>query len=242
MNVVVVDEFPVLREGIRAVLSSEPDLSVVADVSTPEEVLCDGEHALADVVVLGLRRDEPESVEAGRALLERYPELRVLVLMSFPCASVLRAVVAMEPAGIVIKESERQVLRDAVRAVGAGSSYMDESVEVFAASLGLGGARHRHGLSSGEFEAIRLLPEGLSNRAIAESLGISASAVKWRLSAAMGKLGVRNRSQASAWALRTTLRAHGGEPTARRANRDAVPADPARELPEIRFTGSGQKG
>jgi DNA-binding NarL/FixJ family response regulator len=204
LTVGVVHEFPVVREGVMAVLSSAPDISVVAECDTPAEL----EHrggTLPDVVVLGVRLSDQARVEEARALVERRPEARVLVMASIGNLSHAHAAVSIGASGVVVMESEPSVVRQAVRRVGGGDAFVDPRLEVLSESLARGGREvtaPSYRLGRGQLEVLALVPEGLSNRQIAEKLGVPTDTVKARLARAMAKLGVRNRTEAAAIVVR----------------------------------------
>lgn len=202
-KVAVVDRFPVVREGVIAVLSSEPEVSVVAEGDTLSDVLGQAGSTSPDVVVLGVRLSEPDDIEDARSLLERFPDLRVLVVSSLSNAALLRAASAIGAHGFVIKESERSVFREAVKTLGSGQCFVDPA----ASALSRSRARHTkstaassHGLSPRQSLVLDLVAQGLSSRGIAEKLGVSTETVKAHMARAKAKLGARSRTEAVALA------------------------------------------
>ncbi|MHB8595039.1 MAG: response regulator, partial [Acidimicrobiales bacterium] len=136
MNVLVVDEHPVLREGLRSVLGKEPDLAVVGEASSGEEACAEVERTSPDVAVVGVRIRGSNGMGIARALVARYPELRVVILTSFANNAVLRGVFSIGAHGVVVKESDQSVLRHAVKAVGAGVQFIDPCLEMAASFAG----------------------------------------------------------------------------------------------------------
>ena len=206
-RVVVVDDHPVVREGVMGVLAGDPDLEVVGQASSGEEALEEVARSRPDVVVLDVRLPGISGIEAGRELLARHPELRIVVLTSFPSDAVLRAALAMGAQGLLVKESNRAVMREAVRTVAQGESFVDPRVAARVAALTSSGRRGAgpQSLTSSEVRVMELLPRGLSNKEIAGLLGVSANTVKSHLANAMRKLQVHSRAEATAVVVREGL-------------------------------------
>jgi len=200
IRVLVVDDHPLVRDGLTAVLRVEPDMDVVGALGTAEAALAMVERARPDVLVVDNSLPGMCGIDACQEVTRRAPRPRVVVLSGAPTASLMRRAVAAGAVGFVAKESATAVLRDAGRAAHAGDAYFDPSLARFVVELAGRGTRGRgpHGLTPAELDVVALLPKGLMNREIAETLGIKENTVKTHLRHALRKLAVRDRAQAAA--------------------------------------------
>jgi two-component system response regulator DevR len=209
IRVVVVDDHPVVRAGVIALLGADPLLEVVGEAGSAEEALALIDRLSPDVVVLDIRLPGMSGIEAGKSLILGRGDVRVVMLTSFSNHGVFRAALQLGVHGIVKKDSARVVLRHAVRTVGSGGRYVDPEVESRLSAETADARRrpkHSRRLTLMETQVLELLPEGLTNKEIAGLLGVSVTTVKTHLAHAMGKLELRSRSEAAAsFALRDGL-------------------------------------
>jgi len=206
-SVVLVDDHPVVRDGLAAILSAEPDLSVVGQAGNGEEALKLVARVEPDVVVLDVRLPGMSGIEACAALIARHPQLRVVVLTSYPNEGVLLDALTAGATGFVVKTTDRAVLREAIRTVAGGQTFVDPQVAGKVVHLAAKGSRAKgpHGLTLQEMRVLELVPRGLTNVEIGRELGVSAETVKSHLASAMRKLQVRDRTAAAAVAMREGL-------------------------------------
>lgn len=207
IRIMVVDDHPVVREGVAAVLSDEPDFTVVGQLGTAEQALEELARNEPDVLVLDIRLPGMHGTEACELVTRRYPRVRVIALTSFANESTMLAAFAAGAKGFAVKESEPSVLRQAVRTVTSGGIYIDPRVAGKLVTLATKGRRAKgpHGLTLMEMRVADLLPKGLTNREIGRQLGISEQTVKTHLRNLMRKLGARDRTEAAALAQREGL-------------------------------------
>ncbi|CAL9390255.1 response regulator [Nocardiopsis dassonvillei] len=205
IRVLLVDDHPVVREGIRGMLAAEADLTVVGEaVSGPEAVVRTAELE-PDVVLMDLRMPGGDGVEAtGRISAER-PGAHVLVLTTYDTdADILRAVEA-GATGYLLKDTPRAELAEAVRAAARGETVLTGRL---AGRLFTGMRRRGEPaavLSPREVEVLRLASEGRTNAAIGRALHISPTTVKTHLMRVYDKLGVGDRTSAVSQAIRRGL-------------------------------------
>ncbi len=206
-RILVVDDHPLVREGLIAVLKGEPDFTIVGEAGSAEDGVALVRQLRPDVVIVDVRLPGMSGIEATPVMLGACPSLAVVVLTSAPNAGTVRNAFAAGARGLVVKESPPVVLRQAVRAVIAGQSFVDP--EVAGKLVDLATTRRRasgpFGLTGQEMQVLSLLPRGLMNREIADELGISEHTVKSHLRNATRKLGVRDRAQAAAVVVRHGL-------------------------------------
>ena len=117
-----------MREGIAAILSADPDFTVVGQAESGERALAEADRLRPDVVMLDVRLPGMNGNEACAELVRRRPDTRVIVLTSFPSTGALIQAFAAGAKGFVLKESQPAVLRDAVRVVAQGETFTDPRV------------------------------------------------------------------------------------------------------------------
>ena len=203
----IVDDHPIVREGLAAVLSAEPDFTVVGQAESAERALAEVDRLRPDVVLLDIRLPGMSGTEACEELSRRHPNTRVIVLTSFASTGSLVQSFSAGAKGFVLKESQPAVLREAVRVVGNGGTFTDPRVGAKLAAMASRNRRAKgpFGLTIQEMRVIELLPRGLTNREIGGELGISEDTVKTHVRHALRKLNARDRVEAAAIALREGL-------------------------------------
>jgi DNA-binding NarL/FixJ family response regulator len=199
IRLLIVDDHPIVRDGLRGVFEGDPDFEVVGEACNGAEGV-DRALALApDVVLMDLRMPEVGGVEAIRRLRDRAPEVRVLVLTTFDSdADVLPAVEA-GATGYLLKDAPREELVRAVRAARDGQAVLAPTV----AQKLMGRMRQpapgvAEVLTDRELEILRLVASGSTNKESARRLFISEATIKTHLLHLYGKLGVRDRAAAVA--------------------------------------------
>jgi DNA-binding NarL/FixJ family response regulator len=197
IRILLVDDHPVVREGLRGMLGAEDDLHVVAEAGSAAEAVAAVRAHEPDVVLMDLRMPGGDGVEATARVLVQRPSTRVVVLTTYETdADILRAVEA-GAAGYLLKDASRTDLAQAVRAAARGETVLAPSV---AAKL-VSRMRSPVELSRREIEVLRLVARGRTNAEIGRELLISEATVKTHLLRAFGKLGVSDRTAAVTAAL-----------------------------------------
>lgn len=210
IRVAIVDDQDVVREGLRAILGTAPDLQVVG-------VAADGAQAVAlvvrhapDVVLMDLRMPGTNGIHATRTIRERAPRTRVLVLTTYDADEWVLDAIRAGAAGYLLKDSPAEVLLGAIRGTAAGRTHLDPGVAGrvlawVAASPGATRSPEAYDLSERERSVLRLLAGGLSNAEIAARLSLAEGTVRNYLSVIFEKLDVSDRTQAAIVALRCGL-------------------------------------
>ncbi|MFD6111198.1 response regulator [Streptomyces yangpuensis] len=204
IRVFLLDDHEVVRRGLRDLLDSEPDITVVGEAGTAEQALTRCPALRPDVAVLDVRLPDGDGITVCRELRSRLPELACLILTSFDDEDALLDAIMAGAAGYVLKQIKGSDLIAAVRTVSTGQSMLDpattarlmHSLREPAVSGEPEDARLA-ALSERELAVLRLIGEGLTNRRIAKELYLSEKTVKNHISRILGKLGVERRVQAA---------------------------------------------
>lgn len=206
IRVLLADDHPVVREGLRGMLTAEPDIEVVGEAASGPEAVALAERLRPDVVLMDLRMPGGDGVEATR----RLAGTTVVVLTTYDSdADILRAVEA-GAAGYLLKDTPRAVLADSVRAAAAGETVLAPAVA--GRLLGRIRAEPTEQLSARETEVLALVARGLTNAEIGRRLFLSEATVKTHLLRASGKLGVSGRTAAVTKAIETGALPPPGQP------------------------------
>ncbi|MFE7046401.1 response regulator transcription factor [Streptomyces atratus] len=210
IRVTIADDQAVVRAGIAAIIDAEPDLCVVGQAADGEAAV---ELALSlrpDVALMDIRMPGAGGLAATATITARNPATRVLVLTTFDLDEYLFAALRAGAAGFLLKDAEPERVIDAVRVVEAGAALLDPAVtkrliDRFAEAPDPFDTTRLDRLTPRETEVLRQVARGLSNTEIAAALGISPPTVKDHVSVILGKLGVRDRVQATIAAYETGL-------------------------------------
>lgn len=214
LRVVVADDHPVFRQGLRALLGSVPDVEVVAEAATGEQAVEVAVSISPDVVLLDLHLPGIHGIEACRRIREEAPQVRVLVLTMFDDDSSVFAAVRAGAMGYLLKGADQEEILRAVRAVASGEAIFGPAIaqrmmEYFSARSLDAPRQAFPQLTDRERDVLSLLARGLDNATIARQLGLSAKTVRNHCSNIFAKLQVADRSQAIVRAREAGL---GGSP------------------------------
>ena len=206
IRLLLVDDHAVVREGLRAFLRLQPDLEVCGEAADGEAAVRLAASLHPDVVLLDLVMPSGDGLSALRAIRERAPASRVLVLTSYADDAQLFAAMEAGAAGYMLKDVEPDALAAAIRDVAAGRPALHP--QVARRLMRQRGADAEPGLAdltARERDVLRLIVEGLANKEIAARLRIGEKTVKTHVSRVLGKLGVGDRTQAAVLAIRLRL-------------------------------------
>lgn len=204
IRIVLADDHPVVREGLRAMLSAEPDLEVVGDASSGPQAEALTAELRPDIVLMDLRMPGGGGVDSIVRMTEAGLPSRVIVLTTYETdRDILRAVEA-GAAGYLLKDLPRAELADAVRAAARGETVLAPSVAARLVDR-LRARPERPHLSARETAVLRLVADGCTNAEIGRRLFIGESTVKTHLLRIFGKLGVDDRTAAVTSAMRLGL-------------------------------------
>lgn len=196
-RIVVVDDHPVVRDGIRSMLGGVPDFDVVGEASSGPEAVGLVRERDPDVVVMDLRMPEGDGVAAVRELTRIGARAKVLVLTTYDTDSDTLAAIEAGATGYLLKDTPAAEIFRAVRATAAGETVLSPAVASRIASHVRSPAA-APALSSREHQVLTLVARGRSNRAVAQELFVSEATVKTHLGHVYAKLGVTDRAAAVA--------------------------------------------
>ncbi len=208
LRILLVDDHEVVRDGVKALINANDDLTVVAEAGSVREAIDQAVRTKPDVVVMDVRLADGSGIEATREIRARLEKTQVLMLTSFADDEALFASIMAGAAGYVLKQIRGGELVRAIREVGAGKSLLDP--EVTKAVL----ERLRKGktlrdeklarLSAQEERILTLVARGMTNGQIGEQLKLAEKTVKNYVSTILSKLEVARRAEAAAYLARHT--------------------------------------
>ncbi|WP_280236008.1 response regulator transcription factor [Nocardia cyriacigeorgica] len=201
VRVFLVDDHEIVRRGVGDLIGAEPDLEVVGEAGTVDHALARIPATRPEVVVLDVRLPDGNGIELCRELLTRHDDLRCLILTSFTDEQAMLDAILAGASGYVVKDIGTTDLVDAIRAVGAGKSLLDNRAAAALMAKLRAEAEEQKGplaaLTEQERKLLALLGEGLTNRQIAARMFLAEKTVKNYVSRLLTKLGVERRTQAA---------------------------------------------
>jgi DNA-binding NarL/FixJ family response regulator len=214
IRVLVVDDHAVVRSGLRAFLNGEPDFAVVGEAGDGEQAL-DVLARLAavgrrpQVVVMDLKMEAGDGIEATRRIRARYDDVKVVVLTSFGEEERVHAALRAGASGYLLKDADADEVAVAVRAAHRGEIQLDPAVagRLTASLVGRAKDTTTKDLTPRELDVLRLIAAGEPNKAIAAALGISERTTRSHVSSILAKLDLTSRTQAALWAAREGIAA-----------------------------------
>ncbi len=209
IRVLVVDDHPIVRQGVRSLLSNCPDMTLVGEAADAAQAFDLAQAAQPDVILLDIRMPGLSGLDAVRGLFRLAPAARILMLSSFDDDEYVAQALQAGVHGYILKSASDETLAAAVRAVQRGEralspAVMNRVVEQYA-DLSRERTRRELGLTDDETHMLRLLAAGASNPKMAAELYLSETTVKRKLQDIFEKLGVTTRAQAAAEAARRGL-------------------------------------
>lgn len=209
IRVLIVDDQAVIREGLKVILGSAPQITVVGTAVNGAEALEQAVHLLPDVILMDLKMPVMNGIRATQLLKERLPTIPVLVLTTYDDEEWVMDAIRAGAVGYLLKEAGLQELLAAIEGTAAGRSHLDPGVAKTVMDAARQGVRPAteigRDLSERELAVLRLLADGLSNAAIGDRLGLAEGTVRNYVTSLFSKLGVTDRAQATALAWRHGL-------------------------------------
>ena len=185
IQVLSVDDHPLVREGIAAILEAEPDMQLVAEATNGREAIESFRKHRPDVTLMDLYMPDIDGIEATVRIRSEFPTARIIFLTSYSGDARMVAALKAGASGYLLKHTLRKELLATIRAVNAGLRRVPAEIAEYAGA---------EALTARELDVLRRVAAGRSNRAIATDLQISESTVKAHLAALLAKLGADGRT------------------------------------------------
>lgn len=193
IRILLADDHPVVRDGLAAMLATQPDFEVVGEAGSGEEALVEAARLRPDLVLMDLEMPVVDGIEAIRRLRAADPGVQVVVLTAFDTDDRIVGAIQAGAQGYLLKGAPRAEIFAAIRTVSAGGALIPP---VVASKLLRQVRENPDALTAREIEVLGLVAAGLANREIAARLSISERTAKFHVSSVLAKLGAKNRTQA----------------------------------------------
>lgn len=203
INILIVDDHELVREGLRKVLKRQSDMQVVGEASTAEELLSKCAEHEPDVVILDVTLPGRSGLDVLKDLLSQFPKMRVLVLSMHPAERFALRALRAGAAGYITKDAATSELVTAIRRIVGGRVYASPAVadQVMEHFLGRGGGPPHHALSDREHEVLCHLGEGKTVSEIAAVLSLSVNTVSTYRTRILEKLHLKSNAELMRYAL-----------------------------------------
>ena len=202
IRVLICDDHPIVRQGVRSVLANHPDIQVVGEAENATTLFATIDSLKPDVVLVDIRMPGQNGIEITQRLKRDTPEIKVIVLSTYDDDEYLFGALRAGAEGYLLKSASQEVLADSIRQVGRGErllspNLMGKVMREFR-DLAKDKARTESGLTDQEVEVLRMIAAGATNKEIAEKLYWSEVTVKRKVQDILEKMAVANRAQAVA--------------------------------------------
>ena len=203
IRVLLVDDHAIVREGLRTLLSEEPDIKVVGEAANGAEAMALTATLHPDVILMDLVMPEMDGIQAMRGICEASPSSRVLVLTSFGDDHRVRGAIQAGAVGYLLKDVLKADLLRAIRAAAQGQPTLHpEAQRQLMRQVTTPARLLLDDLTPRERDVLRLIARGQSNKEIAATLCVTEGTIKGYVSAILAKLGVADRTQAALYAVK----------------------------------------
>ena len=196
IRVLIVDDHPVVRFGLAAIIRLQPDMTVAGEAGSGEEACAICEERAPDVVLMDLRLPGLSGVQAIRKIRETNPDVRFIVLTTYDGDEDIRRALDAGAQAYLLKAMSHVDVTAAIRKVHSGARVIPQSVSKTLEECG-----PQSQLSSREVEVLELIANGFSNKEIGRALGITEATVKWHVNLILNRLDVADRTEAIVAAL-----------------------------------------
>lgn len=212
LRIMIVDDHEVVRFGLRGLLTRQPGWKVVSEAGTVKEAIQRANEYRPDVVVMDIRLGDGNGIDACREIVKTHPQTNVIMLTSFAEDDLIFNAISAGAVGYVLKQVGNDDLIRAIETVARGESLLDPTVtgKVLAKLRATTRSEAFRDLTDQELNVLALVARGKTNREIADRLHLSEGTIRNYVSNVLGKLGLSNRAEATAYAVRHNLDEHLG--------------------------------
>jgi NarL family two-component system response regulator LiaR len=205
IKVLIVDDHPVVRDGLKNMFLVFDDLELIGEAENGNVALASCHQNTPDVILMDVLMPGMDGIDATRAILELYPQVKIIMLTSYPDDKLVQKSLEAGAIGYLLKNAPIDTLADAVRAAFAGKPSLAAEVTLALIRAKTDPIKLGSDLSKRELEVLALIVEGMSNDEIANRLVISPATARHHVSACIQKLGAANRAQAASLAVKHGL-------------------------------------
>jgi DNA-binding NarL/FixJ family response regulator len=207
LRVLVADDHAVLRDGLKALVSAQPDMEIVGEAENGQTTYERAKELMPDVVLMDISMPELNGLQATELLRRDCPRVKILVLTAYKDKGYLDRLLTVGASGFILKLSAAEELIGAIRLVAEGKTYLDPHMvdriaEGYVRSKTLKGEVRQRELTSREEEVLRLIARGYSNKEVSTQLKIAVKTVESHKANLMRKLELRSRTEIVRYAVR----------------------------------------
>jgi DNA-binding NarL/FixJ family response regulator len=200
IRILSVEDHPVFREGLSTIISSQPDMLLVAQASNAAEAMAEFRHHRPDITLMDLRLPGTNGTDTLIAIRGEYPQARVIILTTSDSDGEIHRALRAGASAYILKSMPKNELLGVIRSVHAGKRYVPPDV-----ALRLAEHLADDDLTTRELDVLRLIRDGYRNKQIADELTIAETTVNFHIKNLVGKLGANDRTHAVTIALRRGL-------------------------------------
>ncbi|MDH5181809.1 MAG: response regulator transcription factor [Gammaproteobacteria bacterium] len=201
IKVAICDDHPVIRYGLSQIINNEPDIHVVVEASTPEELISNFEKSKPDITILDLELNDASGIDCLYELRQSNPNAKVIIYTAHGESDQIMEAIDLGIQGYLLKQSECSDIIKSIRVVFDGGTSLEPGIATkLLARMRDDQVKVENVLSKREVQVLDLLAMGKTNRDIARTLFISERTVKFHVSSILDKLHVRNRTEAALYA------------------------------------------
>jgi DNA-binding NarL/FixJ family response regulator len=197
LRILTVDDHPLFREGVRALILGQPDLEIVGEASSGREAVEQYRSKKPDITLMDLQMPGMSGIDTIVAIRNEHPDARIIVLTTHVGDAYARRALDAGARAYVLKSTARKELLNTIRDVNRGLRHVEPNV-----ATELAFAQHHSDLTDREIAVLSLIADGNSNRDVGAALGIQEETVKSHVKIILGKLNARDRTHAVTTALR----------------------------------------
>jgi DNA-binding NarL/FixJ family response regulator len=205
IKVLVVDDHPVVRDGLRNMLLVFDDLELIWEAENGLEALSYCRQNTPDVILMDIIMPGMDGIQATHLIHEQYPQVKIIILTNSPDEEHIQETLHAGAVGYLIKNASIDTLANAIRSAYSGQPFLSPEAITALMRMKTGPLKPGSDLSERELEVLALVAQGLSNEEIAERLVISPATARHHVSACLHKLDAANRAQAAALAVKYNL-------------------------------------